>query len=78
MDFRNVANKIVGVGLGVLTVDSWRIAKIEQNRAKAYDKLKNEIDRLDKANFEKGLRDSAIKNKIEISTGRIQEAQFEI
>lgn len=78
MNLRNIANKIVGVGLAVLTVDCWRIAKIEQNRAKANDTLKSEIDRLNKSNFEKDMSDIAIKNKIEGTTGRIQESQSEI
>lgn len=78
MYWRGIANKIVGIGLGVLTVDSWIIAKIEQNRAKANDSLKSEIVRLNKSNFEKDMGDTAVKNKIEGTRGRIHESQSEI
>jgi hypothetical protein len=53
MNIRNVVNKVVGITLGVLTVDSWRIAKVEQNRLKAESKLVEELGILKKYNLDK-------------------------
>ena len=78
MNLRNVVSKITGITLGVLTVDSWRIAKIEQNRANAQHKLQTELDRLNHANLEKDLADMAKRIKIEATTKRINESQSEI
>lgn len=71
-------NKIVGVTLGVLTVDSWRLAKIDQNRAKAQSDLSAEIDKLKQSGFYKDMTDMGIKTKVEAIGGRIQESQGEI
>ena len=78
MNLRNIVGKITGITLGVLTVDSWRIAKIEQNRANAQYKLQTELDKLNQANLDKDLADMAKRIKIEASTGRIHESQSEI
>ncbi len=64
--------------MGVLTVDSWRIAKADQNSTNAQNKLQTELDILQKANFEKDIGDLVKNTKIEATTGRIQESQSEI
>lgn len=78
INIRNIGKKIVSIGLGVLTADSWRIAKVEQNRANALNKLQSELDKLNQTNVDKDLMDSVNQTKIHAATGRIQESQSEI
>lgn len=54
------------------------MAKLDQSRVEAQKKLQTEIDKLNKANFDKDMADFTNRNKFEATTGRIQESQSEI
>ena len=78
MNLRNIVNKVVGVTLGVLTVDSWIIAKAGENRVKADSKLQEQLELLKKANIDKDIADQNLKTELVARTGRASEAQIEI
>lgn len=44
----------------------------------AQNKLQTELDKLNKANYDKDIADLATRNKIEATTGTINESQSEI
>jgi len=76
--FRGLIKSVVGVSLGALTFDSWRIAKMEQKRVNHQSGLEAEINKLTNINYDKDIENNILKTKIEATTGRIQESQIEI